>query len=223
MGSYRLAPPDLIRIFQGDTVFGLSEWQLLERYLDRRDEIAFEAWWPGMVRWSWESAAACLPIRPMLTTHSRRRFWSWFGGPSAWSAGCDRPLAARSGDPSGPSCSIGSSSSATIRDARHRRTEASAARFSLADRELAAILDQELRPLPSKYRSPLVLCYLEGQTHEQAAEQLKWPIGTVKGRLARARDLLRSRLVRRGLARHSRCAYAGTWPRNLSVPPPSAP
>ena len=43
MGSYRLAPPDLIRIFQGDTVFGLSEWQLLERYLDRRDEIAFEA------------------------------------------------------------------------------------------------------------------------------------------------------------------------------------
>ena len=44
-----------------------------------------------------------------------------------------------------------------------------------------------------------MLCYLEGQTHEEAARQLKWPIGTVKGRLARARDLLQSRLVRRGL------------------------
>ncbi len=43
MSVQRLAIPDLGRIFRGDTVTGLSEWQLLERYLDRRDESAFEA------------------------------------------------------------------------------------------------------------------------------------------------------------------------------------
>src|SRR5262249_50338821 len=51
---------------------------------------------------------------------------------------------------------------------------------------------------PRKYHAPLVLCYLEGRTHEAAAEELGWPTGTVKGRLARARAMLRARLVRRG-------------------------
>src|SRR5262249_44284843 len=66
--------------------------------------------------------------------------------------------------------------------------------------DLARILDVELSRLPAKYRAPVVLCYLEGLTHEEAAHQLHWPIGSVKGRLARARDLLRVRLARRGLA-----------------------
>lgn len=67
-------------------------------------------------------------------------------------------------------------------------------------RDLRRLLDDELSNLPEKYRAPVVLCYLEGWTHEEAAQQLGWPTGSMSRRLDRARALLRRRLARRGLA-----------------------
>ncbi len=65
--------------------------------------------------------------------------------------------------------------------------------------EVPPVLHEEVNRLPEKYRTAVVLCYLEGRTNEEAAELLQWPVGTVKGRLSRAREILRSRLTRRGM------------------------
>jgi membrane fusion protein, multidrug efflux system len=64
----------------------------------------------------------------------------------------------------------------------------------------APILHEEVDRLPAKYREPLVLCYFQGLTHDEAASQLGWPVGTVRSRLAEARVRLRPRLLRRGVA-----------------------
>jgi WD40 repeat protein len=70
----------------------------------------------------------------------------------------------------------------------------------LTARELVTILDEELQRLPDRYRLPLILCCLEGRTQDEAARQLGWTPGAVRGRLERGRAQLHRRLVRRGLA-----------------------
>jgi RNA polymerase sigma factor (sigma-70 family) len=65
--------------------------------------------------------------------------------------------------------------------------------------ELRQVLDEEVQRLPEKYRAPILLCYLQGQTNEEAAALLHCPTGTIKVRLMRGREILRKRLVRRGL------------------------
>jgi RNA polymerase sigma factor (sigma-70 family) len=69
-----------------------------------------------------------------------------------------------------------------------------------ADPDVAPVLHEEVGRLPDKYRAPVVLCYLEGKTNEEAAGRLQWPVGTVKTRLDKAREVLRTRLARRGIA-----------------------
>jgi RNA polymerase sigma factor (sigma-70 family) len=67
-------------------------------------------------------------------------------------------------------------------------------------REAQALLNEELNRLPDRLRIPLVLCYLEGATQDEAARQTGWSLSTLKRRLRRGRTVLEGRLRRRGLA-----------------------
>jgi RNA polymerase sigma factor (sigma-70 family) len=67
-------------------------------------------------------------------------------------------------------------------------------------RDLGPILDEEVNRLPKRFRQPFVLCALEGKSNQEAAAELHCPVGTVSSRLTRARERLRARLTRRGLA-----------------------
>ncbi len=66
--------------------------------------------------------------------------------------------------------------------------------------DLRQLLDEELARLPDKFRLPIVLCDLEGRTRREVARQLKLPEGTLSSRLTTARRMLAKRLARHGLA-----------------------
>jgi RNA polymerase sigma factor (sigma-70 family) len=86
---------------------------------------------------------------------------------------------------------------AVERQVAEMRELASACEVAWSD--LRQVLDEEIGRLPARYRAPLILCYLEGKSNEEAARQLRLPCATLKCQLARARQTLRRRLTRRGL------------------------
>jgi HlyD family secretion protein len=69
-----------------------------------------------------------------------------------------------------------------------------------ADNDVTAVLDDEINRLPDRQRVAFILCCLEGKTGEEAAHLLGCPPGTVSSRITRARERLRIRLRRRGIA-----------------------
>jgi RNA polymerase sigma factor (sigma-70 family) len=93
---------------------------------------------------------------------------------------------------------------AAVRRARRERPAVDVMAPEPADgveqRDLRPVLHEEINRLPEPYRAAVVLCYLEGKTNQEAARHLGCAEGTVASRLARARERLRVRLVRRGLA-----------------------
>ena len=94
----------------------------------------------------------------------------------------------------------------------------------MCERELSIGIDEEIGRLPEKYRAPIVLCYLEGLTHEMAADRLGWPVGSVKSRLAWARERLRMRLTLRGFAPAGLpVEQFGSSPDKKSLPGPPLP
>jgi RNA polymerase sigma factor (sigma-70 family) len=93
-----------------------------------------------------------------------------------------------------------------VKGARRRSVERQAAERATglngsADHvELRLVIDDEIRRLPERYRVPLVLCHIQGLRHDEVARRLGCPVGTIESRLSRAREQLRNRLARRGLA-----------------------
>jgi hypothetical protein len=88
----------------------------------------------------------------------------------------------------------------------------------MTGRELLAALDEELARLPARYREPLVLCYLEGLSRDEAALRLGVPAATVKTRLERGRRKLSDALTRRGCALGAGLTLAVTSPAGASPP-----
>jgi RNA polymerase sigma factor (sigma-70 family) len=181
------------------SVLSLTDAQLLERFVSRRDEPAFAALMVRhgpmvlslcrqMLRDNQEAedafqASFLVLARNAASIQKRPSLSSWLYGVAYRVAARLRGGAARRRSREAASVDLSELPSAT----------------EPANPDLQPVLHEEIRRLPIKYREPVVLCYLESKTNEEAATQLSWPVGTVKARLSRARDMLRMRLARRGM------------------------
>jgi RNA polymerase sigma factor (sigma-70 family) len=193
----------LDRLFHRGTVAGLTEGALLERYVLDRDEAAF--------------AALVARHGPMVLGVCRRILRDERDVEDAFQATflilVRRAGAIRDGDLVGRwlhgvahRVAVRARAQSARRFVHEQSTDepvepigASPASAVAERRELSAIVDEEVARLPSNLRAPVVLCYLEGMSHDEAARRLRWPVGTVRSRMARARDVLRRRLARRGV------------------------
>lgn len=191
----------LDRVFNQGPVTGLDDDQLLKRFVVERDEVAFAAL---VARHGQMVLGVCRRIlhaehdvedafqATFLVVASRAKAIRDGGLLGHWIYGVAHRVAVRA------------RANAARRYVREQTLTAAQSGVESPSREgerseLRGVLDDELARLPELLRLPLVLCYLEGLTHEEAAGRLRWPVGTVRSRLARGRDKLRSRLTRRGL------------------------
>src|SRR4051794_15340026 len=197
-------------LFSDGTLAGLTEGELIDRFVRGRDEAAFEALIarhgpmvlgvcrqllrdPNDVDDAFQATFLVL-VRKAGTLRRCDLLGNWLYGVAYRVATRARVLAARrmAKVSHGPEAVDRLGGGGCWREAdREEPTE--------SDLEPRPWLHEEVGRLPEKYRIPVLLCYFEGLTHEEAARQLGWPAGTVKGRLARARDLMRRRLSRRGV------------------------
>jgi RNA polymerase sigma factor (sigma-70 family) len=177
---------------------GVSDAQLLQRFAAGRDEAAFELllWRHGpmvrgvcrrMLRHAQDAEDACQATFLVLVRKagSIGRHESLAG----WLYRVAYRVALRARD-------------AAIRRPAGPLVEEAVAPEVTCDllwRDLRPVLDEEVHRLPPRYRLPVLLCYLQGKTYDQAARELGCPKGTLAIRLQRARELLRGRLTRRGV------------------------
>jgi RNA polymerase sigma factor (sigma-70 family) len=202
-------------LFGAGTTGGLSDRQLLELFADGRDrsaESAFEALverhGPMVLRvchiaLNDRTAAQDAFQTTFLILVRRHRSIRRLESIGSWLFGVASRVAARA------------RVDAARRRAAEERWGLRLARVGDADESTSDHADygpavqQEVERLPEKYRAVVLLCYWEGLTHEQAADRLVCPLGTVRSRAARARKLLHRRLSRRGL--ESLAGLAAVW------------
>jgi RNA polymerase sigma factor (sigma-70 family) len=191
------ATRELGTLFTEGAVGMLSDGQLLDRFVDRRDASAFEAIVERYGPLVWGvcrrvvrdhhdaedafQATFLVLARKAASVMPREKLGNWLYGVAFQTAMKARATRAKR----------------RVRERPAREMIEPEAVANGHPDELLAQLDREVTRLPEKYRLPVILCELEGKTHRQAAEQLGWPVGTVSGRLSRARALLASRLSRR--------------------------
>jgi RNA polymerase sigma factor (sigma-70 family) len=188
-------------LFANGSVVGLEDSQLLARYCRSNDPAAFEA----------------LVNRhgPMVLATCRAVLRNEHDVEDAFQA-TFLVLAKKAGSIKGAEALGGwlhrvayrASVQASVQARKRRRKEAEASAMAPpdasrpaleVDHDLRPILHEEIERLPEGHRLPVVLCDLEGLTYEQAAEQLRWTVPTLRCRLAKARQRLKGRLTRRGL------------------------
>ncbi len=192
--------PHLRRTLLRSDGAGMTDGELLERFLSGRDDSAFAALVRRHAAMVWGvcrrilschqdaedafQATFLVIVRKAASVMPRHMVANWLYGVAHQTALNARASAAR-------------------RRARERQVtempEPASPEQNLW-RDLQPILDQELSRLPAKYRSAIVLCDLEGKTRKDAASQFGVPEGTLSGWLTRGRAMLAKRLARHGLA-----------------------
>jgi RNA polymerase sigma factor (sigma-70 family) len=193
-------------LFEGGSVAGLTDRQLLERFNTRRDSIGEAAFAALVARHGPMVLAICGQIIGDLH-HAEDAFQAVF------LVLARRARSIRDPDALGNwlyGVAIRTASCARLKLARRRKHEGDGvllepimvqpAEQPVIDREQAEALYREIDRLPRSFRRPVILCYFEGLTQDEAARRLRCPIGTLRSRLARARDKLRRGLTRRGFA-----------------------
>ena len=236
LGASSSVVGQLKAIFEGGSVLGLSDRQLVERYTAGGGDPTGQA------------AFAALVGRhgPMVLRVCREVLGDYQHAEDAFQAVflvlARKARAIREPDLLGNwlyGVAIRTARCARLRIARRRREEGDAMRglgagrcapVGVADppadgpavaREQAEALHEEIARLPRAFRRPVVLCDFEGLTLDEAARRLRCPAGTVHSRLARARERLRVGLSRRGIALTAAALSAALAPRpaSASIPP----
>jgi RNA polymerase sigma factor (sigma-70 family) len=178
---------------------GLSDGQLLARFLDQRDQAALAVLIErhGSMLWgvcrrllpSHQDAedafqAACLVlVRKAASVRPRELVGNWLYGVAYQTAKNARAMLAKR--------RVHEKQVSAMPEPEMRRRD--------AWHDVQGLLDQELSHLPDKYRVAIVLCDLEGRSRKETARQLGVPEGTLAGRLRRGRALLARRLARHGI------------------------
>jgi RNA polymerase sigma factor (sigma-70 family) len=216
----RVAPGSVVRqiesLFEGGSMAGLSDGQLLERYTAGGREAAGEAAFAALVaRHGPMVLGVCRQLlgdmqhaedtfQAVFVVLARKAgsirdpdlLGNWLYGVAIRTARCARQQIARRRRREEDDTMSGFGPDSCD---QAEPTSPPADRPAI-DREQAEAIHGEVDRLPRTFRLPLVLCYFEGLTLDQAARRLRCPPGTLRSRLARAREKLKIGLVRRGVA-----------------------